>query len=157
MSEISTVFSENLIKKMDERGGVRPEAIERDLNRLYVLELCTLDELKGRFTEDEIKFLWLNAIQGLEYGPMTDPKTEIMNNIATALDKNACDVLLSNTKDTEKVLAERELNYQKELRNSLLEKLNGLTSFQAYTLYAVLNNLTQGKVVDMETMYRAFR
>lgn len=145
MSEISTVFSENLIKKMDERGGARPEEIERDLNRLYDLERCTLDELKGRFTEDELKFLWLNAVQGLEYGPMTDPKTAMANNIATSLD------------ETIEFLAGDELNYQKELRNSLLEKLNGLTSFQAYTLYAVLNNLTQGEVVDMERMYRAFR
>lgn len=141
MSEISTVFSENLIKKMDERGGARPEAIERDLNRLYDLELCTLDELKGRFTEDELKFLWLNAIQGLEYGPMTDPKTAMVNNIATSME----------------FVARDEYNRQKEIKNALLEKVDGLTSFQAYTLYAVLNNLTQGKVVDMETMYRAFR
>jgi len=141
MSEISTVFSENLIKKMDERGGARPEAIERDLNRLYDLELCTLDELKGRFTEDELKFLWLNAVQGLEYGPMTDPKTALVNNIETSLE----------------FVAKDEFNYQKELRNSLLEKLNELTSFQAYTLYAVLNNLTHGEAVDMERMYRAFR
>lgn len=145
MSEISTVLSENLIKKMDERGGARPEAIERDLNRLYDLERCTLDELKGRFTEDEIKFLWSNAVQGLEYGPITDPKSAMVNNIATSLDA------------TIEFLAGDELNHQKEIKNTLLEKVHGLTSFQAYTMYAVLNNLTQGEVVDMERMYRAFR
>lgn len=145
MQTTTVTLSENLLKMIDERGGARPEAIETDLNRLYHLEVWTLDELKGRFSEDELKFLWLNAVQGFEYEPVIDPKKALINNVATALDA------------TKEFLAGHELDCQRELKNALIDKLKGLTSFQAYTLYAVLDNLVREEVVDMERVYRAFR
>lgn len=136
MTGLSTLLSEDFIEQLDE------EATEDLLCRL---EMWTLAELKGKFTEDEIQFIWQHIVQGLDYEPVTEPKMDMIYNIATALE------------DIKELLAGDELDCEKNIRNSLIEKLVGLTSFQAYTLNAVLNRFAQEEAVETEKMYRAFR
>lgn len=74
------------------------------------------------------------ADQGLDYPPYAEPKSSLLGNIATAVDKE-------NFLQMKKVLEKKdhhkwdeELKKMEKMRDQIYEKVKDFTVFQAYTL-----------------------
>lgn len=144
VKRITIPLTQSLIKKIDKRGGSRPEIIERDLNFLYSLEFFGLYEIKGIFTDEELDFLAMECVQGLDLPPYVEPKTFLVANIQTVPDIRRLykyEHMLSS--DQEKLRFRKELpeweKNRKSLIKSLIGKVQKLTSFQCYCIYRLID------------------
>lgn len=141
---ITIALSERLISRIDRRGEAyemsRPEIIERDLNFLHSLEMFAISEIKGKFKQEELMYLWLQAIDGLEYPSFMDPRNAILNSLnSSPFQDDYTEVIAINMTEADHVKYEEDLKPVLKIRDSVVSKIEGLSIFQVYALLALFN------------------
>lgn len=143
-------LSKRLARRLEKAKDVRLEedidqikTAEDDISILLTHEMFTLDEIKGKFTPEELVLIWQQGINGIMFWSHADYKQQLIINLGYDLFADLEEIELLRTDNELQEIMKTESAKVESIKKQVIKKLKQLTVFQCYCLASIMESWSE--------------